>query len=49
MLRLAADPDLRERLSRSGIAAMERFDRDLLAARYLRILENSADREIPGG
>ena len=49
VLRLAAEPDLRERLSRSGIAAMQRFDRDLLAARYLRILENSADREIPGG
>ena len=42
VLRLAADPALRGRLGRAGIACAARFDRDRLAARYLDIVEETA-------
>ena len=44
VLRLAADPALRARLGRAGLAGAARFDRDRLAARYLEIVEETAAR-----
>ena len=49
VLRLAADPALRARLGRAGIACAARFDRDRLAARYLEIVEETARRFTASG
>ena len=49
VLRLAADPALRGRLGRAGLACAVRFDRDRLAARYLEIVEETAGRFAASG
>ena len=49
VLRLADDPGLRRRLGLAGRKCAARFDRDLLAARYLEIIEQVVGQETARG
>ena len=49
VLRLADDPGLRRRFGQAGRKCAARFDRELLAARYLEIIEQVAGQERQEG